>query len=145
MVMNKSLRNLVAEITDPEVVSHDWWVYLVVSGCGGKIFYDGVPYIRYRQHDHNLVGSNVTIYGKLKRVRMLWNGYFRQFNDVNIAAIEGFKHKLTDENKNIFEVFKEARKSKFIKRLFLIKKIGVYRQTLLGNLGMLVAIIFRKL
>lgn len=145
MVMNKSLRNLVAEITDIEAVSHDWWVYLVVSGCGGKIFYDEVPYIRYRQHSHNLVGSNVTIYGKLKRVRMLWNGYFRHFNDVNIAAIERFKHKLTDENKNILEVFKEARKSKFIKRLFLIKKIGLYRQTLLGNLGLLVAIIFKKL
>lgn len=145
MVMNKASRNLLIEKKLLEVVSHDWWAYLVVSGCGGKVFYDPIPQIRYRQHEHNLVGSNATIKGKLKRLSMLWNGYFRQLNDVNIQAIESIKYKLTDENKNIFEVFKEARKSKFIRRLFLFNKIGIYRQTPLGNLGIFFAIIFRKL
>jgi glycosyltransferase involved in cell wall biosynthesis len=145
MIMNRSSRNLLNDEKLPEVVSHDWWAYLVVSGCGGKIFYDNYPKIRYRQHDHNLVGSNATIKGKLKRIRMLLNGYFRHLNDVNIYAIENIKDKLTDENKIIFEVFKEARKSKFIKRLLLFNKTGIYRQTILGNFGLFFAVVFRKL
>ncbi len=28
---------------DVEVVAHDWWLYLLVSGVGGKVFYDTYP------------------------------------------------------------------------------------------------------
>ena len=51
MVFNKAARDLIALIGEgSDIVSHDWWAYMVVSGCGGKVIYDPNSYIRYRQH-----------------------------------------------------------------------------------------------
>lgn len=51
MVFNNAARNLLREAgkTRP-VITHDWWAYMVVTGCGGRIFYDEEPTLRYRQH-----------------------------------------------------------------------------------------------
>lgn len=35
---------------------HDWWMYLVTSAFG-KVLYDPVPRLSYRQHATNVVGS----------------------------------------------------------------------------------------
>jgi glycosyltransferase involved in cell wall biosynthesis len=35
---------------------HDSWAYLVVSACG-RVVYDSVPEILYRQHEGNVIGS----------------------------------------------------------------------------------------
>ena len=58
MVFNNAARALLCEAgADADVVTHDWWAYLLVSGCG-KVFYDACPSLRYRQHGGNLVGMN---------------------------------------------------------------------------------------
>ena len=49
----------------------DWLAYLLVSGCGGQVHYDPWPSVRYRQHDENLSGSNVSLRGRWQRMRML--------------------------------------------------------------------------
>jgi len=54
MVFNDAARNLLhAAGADVNVVAHDWWAYLVVSGHGGQVFYDARPNVRYRQHGAN--------------------------------------------------------------------------------------------
>jgi hypothetical protein len=40
-----------------QVASHDWWVYQLVKGAGGNVYYDPEPTILYRQHAGCLVGS----------------------------------------------------------------------------------------
>lgn len=146
MVFNNAARNLITKVSPRvDVVSHDWWAYLMVEGVGGKVFWDSAPQVRYRQHKNNLVGANTTLRGKLKRIRMLWNGDFIHRNDMNIRALESVEEILTPENRQLLHMFKEARQSSFIKRLILLKKIGIYRQTFLGNLGLIVAAIFRKI
>ena len=62
MVFNLAAKRLLEKAgSDIEIPSHDWWTYMLVLGCGGKVFYDTNPYIRYRQHDANLVGANNSI------------------------------------------------------------------------------------
>lgn len=41
-----------------DVVMHDWWVYQVISGAGGRVVVDPEPGLLYRQHVGNLVGAN---------------------------------------------------------------------------------------
>ena len=41
----------------PEGTVHDWWSYIVVSACGGIVFYDPEPRVLYRLHKNNLIGS----------------------------------------------------------------------------------------
>ena len=146
MVFNKGSRDLLVLTKYPaDVVSHDWWTYLLVAGCGGNIFYDPIPQIRYRQHDKNLVGSNASLKGKLNRIKMLWRGDFATRNEINLKALHSIKSILTPENQYVLEIFAIARTANLIKRILLLKRSGIYRQTLLGNLGLVVAAIFKKI
>ena len=146
MVFNKAALNLLREAGENlPIVTHDWWAYMVVTGCGGKVFYDSEPTLRYRQHNSNLVGMNASWSARFKRIRMLWQGRFRGWNDSNIAALRTLSHRLTPENLEILERFVKSREMSLIPRLFHLKRSGIYRQTLLGNLGLVAAAVFRKL
>lgn len=146
MVFNNAARNLLTEAGENvSVVTHDWWAYMLISGCGGMVFYDHVPTIRYRQHETNLVGMNSSWRARAKRIRMLWQGRFRFWNDQNIVALQSIQEKLHPENRDILNQFSEARKMALLPRLINLKKSGIYRQTFLGNLGLIVAAIFGKL
>lgn len=146
MVFNNAARALLREAgEDTLVITHDWWAYMVVTGCGGKVFYDSYPSLRYRQHDGNLVGMNATWAARFKRIRMLWEGRFRSWNDSNIAALRKLQHKLTPENLETLERFAKARQMSLIPRLIHLKRSGIYRQTLFGNLGLIAAAVFGKI
>lgn len=146
MVFNQAARELLCQAgADVEVVTHDWWAYLVVSGCGGRVFYDSRPSLRYRQHGGNLVGTNSSWAARLVRMRMLMEGHFRNWNDRNLRALQRLEDRLTPDNREILQRFSAAREQPLTARLRGLKESGVYRQTLLGNLGLLAAAIFNKL
>ena len=146
MVFNNSARALLCDAGETvPVVTHDWWVYLVVTGCGGRVYYDTEPSLDYRQHAGNLVGMNASWQARLKRVCLLMQGDFRSWNDGNIAALRRLQDKLTPENREIFERFAKARDMGLVARLFHLKRCGIYRQTFFGNLGLFVAAFFKKI
>jgi glycosyltransferase involved in cell wall biosynthesis len=146
MVFNAAARALLRKaVEDHSIVTHDWWSYIVVTGCGGRVFYDSYPSLRYRQHERNQVGMNASWAARLKRIRMLWNGHFKEWNDRNISALAKLQLELTAESRNILNIFSNARKKRLIPRLFYLSRSGIYRQTLLGNLGLIAAAIFGKL
>ncbi len=146
MVFNNAACALLREAgEDIPVITHDWWAYMVVTGCGGNVFYDNYPSLRYRQHDGNLVGMNTTWAARFKRIRMLWEGRFRNWNDSNIVALRTISHRITPENREILECFARAREMPLIPRLICLKRSGIYRQTLFGNLGLVVAVLFQKI
>jgi glycosyltransferase involved in cell wall biosynthesis len=142
---NAACRLLRIAGADVQVVSHDWWAYLVVSGCGGKVFYDPQPTVRYRQHDSNLIGTNNNWTARLMRAGMLFQGRFIGWSDQNIAALQCIRMHLTPENQRRLDQFSKARHSGFFARLAGMKRSGVYRQTLFGNLGLIAAIVFNKI
>lgn len=145
MVFNHAARLLLQETGEGlDIVSHDWWAYLLVSGAGGRLFYDARPYVHYRQHINNLVGSNAGWRARYIRLRMMFEGRFKHWNSTNIAGLETVKYRLTDENLQVFEHFKALRSEAFFGRLKHLKRSGVYRQTLLGNLGLMMATVIRK-
>ncbi|MCD2511079.1 glycosyltransferase family 2 protein [Comamonas endophytica] len=145
MVLNSAARALLLEAgKELPVVAHDWWTYIVVTGCGGRVFYDPEPTLLYRQHDANVIGMNSTWGARLDRIRMLWHERFRRWNDCNIAALGRLKHRLIPRNKEILENFAKARKMGFFGRILYFKRSGIYRQTWLGNIGLVIAVIFKK-
>ena len=127
------------------IVTHDWWAYMVVAGCGGRLFYDSQPTLRYRQHGDNLVGTNSNWAARLRRIRMLFQGRFKLWNDSNISALLTLEHRLTPENREILQCFTKARGMILIPRLIRLKRSGIYRQTLLGNIGLVAAAILGKI
>jgi hypothetical protein len=146
MVLNKSARELLLKAGECEIVSHDWWVYLLVSGAGGVVIYDETPTIRYRQHDENLVGGHTSFLAHLNRVRLLlFHDRFKNWNEINVESLRKAKHLLTVQNRELLEDFVSVRSGSLLHRLRHLRKSGVYRQTPMGNFGLLIATLTGKI
>lgn len=146
MVFNNAARHLlIAAGSDIDVVAHDWWVYIVVSACGGRVHYDSQPSLRYRQHGGNLIGANAGIGARLLRIRMLFQGHLKKWSDQHITAIAPLLPQLTPENRRTFDRFTRARKRSLLPRIAGIVRSGIYRQTTLGNIGLLAAAISNRI
>ncbi|NIK98833.1 glycosyltransferase family 2 protein [Yersinia aleksiciae] len=145
MLFSNASRKLLLKAGNVDVVSHDWWLYIAVSACGGTIVYDTYPSLRYRQHQCNLVGSNSGCRQKLIRLRLLLRGEFRNWIDHNLNALKLLNKDITFASKQRLEMFSNARQASLFRRLLGLKKSGVYRQSFLGNIGLIFAAIFGRL
>jgi glycosyltransferase involved in cell wall biosynthesis len=146
MVFNNAARDLLlAAGPKIEVAAHDWWTYQLVSGSGGHVFYDSRPTVRYRQHRDNLIGTNGTWSARIHRARMLLQGRFRNWSRMNIAALDAMRAHLTAENQTRLDEFSKARWGDIFARMAAFRRSGVYRQTWLGNLGLIAAVILKRL
>jgi len=146
MMLNNAARVLLAQIpNDAHIVSHDWLTYLLVSGCGVAVFYDPEPTLDYRQHGANLIGSNNRLADRWVRIRKMFAGTFSEWNRNNLYALSNSHQRLTSHNRAVLKLFMQVRESSMLlKRLYLLKKAGLYRQTLFGNFGLVVAASIRR-
>ena len=146
MVFNKAAKRLLETVGGLEVVLHDWWMYQLISAVGGAIRYDPQPAIQYRQHLDNLIGSNLGWRARLVRFRMVLSGRFSAWNSMNIAALQQVPANLIKpQNRTTLQLFAKARTASFPKRLYYLMQSGVYRQKLLGNIGLLVATLLKRI
>lgn len=146
MVFNEAARRLLVQAgSHVQIPSHDWWLYLLTSACGGRIFYDPLPSVRYRQHGRNQSGSNKTLPARIKRARMLLSGHLKHCSELHIAALRPFVNQMTDENRRIFEEFCHSRTTHALDRVARLRRIGVRRQSTVDNLGLFVAALSRRL
>jgi glycosyltransferase involved in cell wall biosynthesis len=146
MVFNSAARSLLQEAgADLAVPSHDWWAYQLVSGVGGVIRYDPEPKVLYRQHDENLVGANSSWAALIVRMRMVFSGRFCEWNEQTVNALESMRHRLNQGPRSAFGYFKAARNKTLPWRILDCLRSGIYRQTLLGNIGLIFAIVLKKI
>jgi glycosyltransferase involved in cell wall biosynthesis len=146
MVFNQKAHALLASCgADVVIPSHDWWLYQVTSACGGKVHYDAYPSVRYRQHTQNVIGSNMGFAARLRRLQMLGKGRFRHWSDLNVAALTTLRPRMSVENRQTFDLFCKARHRSLLPRVKMFAEAGVYRQTLLGNLGLAAAVVLKKI
>ncbi|MFV3306076.1 glycosyltransferase family 2 protein [Pseudomonas sp. NY15181] len=146
MVFNQAARALIMEAgADLSVPSHDWWCYQLISGAGGVVHYDPQPRVFYRQHGKNVIGSNSDWCARLRRLAMVLQGRFYEWSAQNIRALESMSHRLNKDHRKTLKLFKVARKRRLPGRIACILKAGLHRQTLLGNLGLLLAILLKKI
>lgn len=146
MVFNQAARQLLVEAgPDVDVITHDWWLYMLVTGCGGAAHYDPEPHIRYRQHGENLVGSNASWPARYARARRLMAGNFSEMNQRNLVALLRVHHRMSPDGKVVLERFVKGREAWLAPRVLGIARSGVYHHTGLGTLGLVVATIFKKL
>jgi len=146
MVFNNATRELLKRIKYPEeIVYHDWSTYLLVTGCGGTVYYDTVSTVRYRQHDDNQLGSNLGFWATFYRFILMLKGRFKQWNDINIKTMYNYKDVILEKNIQILDSYKKSRSGSLIKRILSFKRSKAHRQTFSGNLGLYIAVIFRKI
>lgn len=145
MVLDNKARNVILNTCDSKpIISHDWWCYLAVTAAGGEVAYDATPHIGYRQHDKNLVGANSSIKERAERFKKMLFGTFSQWNHCNLDLLKEIEPFMPEENKQTYHLFSESRKGYLLKRLTTAYRSRVYRQTFLGNIGLIFAYLINK-
>jgi len=144
-VFNQATKNLLEQAGIVEVISHDWWLYQIVQGAGGVFYYDPKPSLLYRQHSNAIVGANSSIRARIDRIFYVFTGRFKNWNDINYAALYNNRRLLTKDSQDILELFGRFRGAKFKDRIRLLEVCGLYRQTWQGTLSLWLATIINKI
>jgi glycosyltransferase involved in cell wall biosynthesis len=145
VLFNQAAKKLIETIGLVPAISHDWWLYQLITGAGGKVYYDETPYVLYRQHENALIGGNTSFYSKCKRILNVVNDQFKEWCNQNIECFLIARPYFTAENNQLVDQLIQIRKSSLCKRTFGIFNTGIYRQTTLGTLGIIIAVIFNKI
>lgn len=145
MVFNKSAKDALEKVGVVQHPSHDWWVYQLVTGVGGDVFYDQTPQVLYRQHKNALVGGNNSFAARLERISMVFKGEFRRWSDQNIAILFAAQPWLTHGSRETLELFKKMRNARLKDRFRLMEVAGLYRQTWRGTISLVLAALFKKI
>ena len=145
MVMNRKARNLLCAVGPVDIVAHDWWTYILVTGSGGAVVYDQRPSLSYRQHKDNVIGSSTAWSDRFKRFFLALRGRNRLWNTQHIIALQQNRSYLTVENQRILDDFSAARDRPLPRRPLSLWRSGVYAQSTWGNLGLIAAVLLKKL
>lgn len=145
MVFSRGLKRLFEQLpSNLQIVSHDWILYIICSAMNGDVIYDIEPKILYRQHDQNLVGSNLGFKSKLTRFNRLFAGEFKSWSQINAVALECIKEVMPEENRRNYERF-SALNSNLLTRVAHFIHGGFYRQNGLETCAFFIMNLFRKL
>lgn len=145
MVFNQKTKVLLEKAGIVDHPSHDWWLYQLVTGAGGDVFYDPIPQVLYRQHRGALVGGTNSVSAKLERISMVFKGQFRRWSDQNIDVLTSSDFLLTNASKETLMLFKKIRDANLKDRLRLLEVAGLYRQTWRGTISLLIAALLKKI
>lgn len=128
------------------IIVHDWWIYQILSGVGARFISDDQPGLLYRQHDGNQIGANSGLRALIRRLAMMLNGVYADWNERNLRVLTCSAHRFTPENQTILHRFATARQSPTgLGRLQGVIAVGVYRQTRLSQLALYFAALTKRL
>lgn len=132
VVLNRAATDLVrraAARTGAAVpVVHDWWLYQIVTGAGGRLLHDPEPQVLYRQHGGNLIGAGAGQMARARRMGQLLSGVHRGWTDANLAALAAAGDLLTPANAALIRDLAAARAQGPLARVRAIGRLGLYRQ-----------------
>jgi glycosyltransferase involved in cell wall biosynthesis len=145
IVLNEQARQVLMRAgADVKVPSHDWWIYLATTAAGGRMLYDSTATVGYRMHAGNVIGSNRAAGAQMRRAGLLWQGQYKTWTDMNVAALTRLEDVMSDDSRMTFEQFRRARQRGALPRAYGLIRAGVYRQTFLGNIGLWAAALAGK-
>lgn len=87
------------------VVMHDWWLYQLLTGAGGRVIWDPRPSVLYRQHRGNVVGANAGLRARLASAGRMLSGRHRDWSLANLHEMQRLRPLLTPEHRAVLEDF----------------------------------------
>lgn len=117
---------------------HDWWLYQLVSGAGGRVVLDEAATVLYRQHRANAMGAHQGLGARLGRFRQVLDGTYGAWIAANLAELAASWALLTDANRAIVDRLRAGPASGRA-RLALLRELDLHRQSQLGDLTLRLA------
>lgn len=122
-VFNKKLCNIIKQYNPQYIIMHDSWITRVCYAIGGNVIIDDKTYIKYRQHQGNVVGYNDEGFKKLKKQFKI--AFIDKISmRVNIAKElkQGYENMLTENAKQVVNNLINYQKDKKAKKWLLENK-----------------------
>lgn len=140
MVFNRAALELLRRAgPDVPAASHDWWLYLLVTGVNGRVRYDPEPTVRYRQHSDNAQGTNRGVAARLRRCGELLGGRMRGWNEAHCAALDELGQTLAPENRERLKRFRDLRSQRGLAALRAFREAGLHRQKGIDDVALMLA------
>ena len=134
MVFNQSLKHYLKQAgAELNIVSHDWWLYIVTTAVGGKVVFDHEAQVYYRQHKDNLIGANAKIFERLKRIKAMSSGRLLNWIQINCQCLQRIQTSMTPANQQLWHTVKEMRYLPRLRRLPSILNIKLQRRSRLES------------
>ncbi|MDS9466320.1 glycosyltransferase family 2 protein [Paracoccus sp. MBLB3053] len=127
------------------VISHDWWVYQLLSGAGARIRRDDAQVVRYRQHGNNVMGRNDTPRARAARFSMLFDGSYAGWIARNQVALEDARDLLLPENRRLLEGFGRLIEASGPRAVAQALRMRLYRQSRTGTIAIMAAALAGRL
>lgn len=141
LTLNAAALRLVASAGPRAVPHHDWWIYLLLSGAGARILHDDEAVLLYRQHDQNTVGAQRGLQARIKRLRWLVDGTFRDWNRRNLLALGEVREMLTPASRDILDQWSGLPRWGPLSRLRRFRALGFRRQGRIETLAVMAAVL----
>lgn len=145
MIFNQAAKNLVELTGSVPTQWHDWWVYQLVTGAGGKVLYDPIPQVMYRQHTNAIVGGSTSFLTRVRRLKRAFMGEFSVWSEQHLACLRMSYAYLNESSRETLECFMAMRSAKFMDRYRLFKRSGLYRQSWLGSKTLMLEALLKKI
>jgi glycosyltransferase involved in cell wall biosynthesis len=147
MVLNAAALTLVQRCLPglPEPVVHDWFLYQLIAGAGGRIVFDDTPVLLYRQHPGNMIGAAGGLGAKLQRAAAMLTGTYSDWSDRNIASLRHCQAALTPAARALLDDFAQNRHAPLPTRLNMLRRTRLHRKGVLNQAGLWLAAILNRI
>ncbi len=129
VMLSPAAAALVAAYPAPLGTMHDWWSYLLVSACGGRVLVDDTPSLLYRQHGANTIGAPSTRLRRLRAALARGPRPFMRLLRTHVAALNDTEAPLTADARAALAAIAAALAGGRLRRLRLLALPGLRRQT----------------
>lgn len=107
MLFTHQLMSALKQYSPQNISMHDAWVYRVSYALGYKVYYDRNSHMKYRQHERNVSGGQMSFFQKYKKIKKNKGLRYNVAEDL----CKGYYNNMPDENKKILRAFLSYRKS----------------------------------
>ncbi|MBD3766082.1 MAG: glycosyltransferase [Rhodobacterales bacterium] len=123
---------------------HDWWIYLLVAGAGGRLVLDPAPMVLYRQHGGNHIGALGGLGGALRKVRAVLGPGHARWVRANLAALRAVAPLLTPEARALLDRL-DGPPQRGPDRARLLRDLGVTRPSAAGAAAVTLAALLGRI
>lgn len=107
-VLTPAALALVRTVGPVAVPFHDWWLYLLLSGAGGRVHVSPEVVLDYRQHGQNVLGAHRGPLAGLARAAMVLGPVYGRWQAANRAALDLARPVLTEEARALLAALEAA-------------------------------------
>ena len=141
-ILNSAALSLVRAAGVPQDVPyHDWWIYQLVTGAGGKVVVRPEAVLLYRQHGRNATGSHQGLGALVARVGQLFGGTYGRWIAANARALSKVAPLLTPQTRATLAMLEKYPRSKGFARARNFAGNRILRQGRVGNVMLYLAIL----